>query len=52
MDKLVKLVTIVKKNGTLNNQNVWKTPDGTRWYWDGDSRTYKVFNGKSDVIVL
>nr|MBR6100728.1 hypothetical protein [bacterium] len=52
VSKTGKTITIVKKNGTLNNQNVWKTPDGTRWYWDGDSRTYKVFNGKSDVIVL
>lgn len=52
VSKTGKTITIVKKNGIVNNQNVWKTPDGTRWYWDGDARTYKVFNGKSDVIVL
>lgn len=52
VSKTGKTITIVKKNGTLNNQNVWKTPDGTRWYWDGDTRTYKVFDGRSDVIVL
>ena len=22
-------------------QNLWKTSDGTLWYWDGTSRTYK-----------
>lgn len=22
-------------------QNVWQTPDGTRWYWDGSVREYK-----------
>jgi hypothetical protein len=24
-----------------NVQNIWKTSDGTRWYWDGSTRTYK-----------
>ena len=24
-------------------QNVWKTPDGLLWYWDGSSRTYQNF---------
>ena len=24
-------------------QNIWKTPDGTEWYWDGSSRTYKKY---------
>ena len=23
------------------NQNIWKTQDGTRWYWDGSTRQYK-----------
>ena len=51
VSKTGKIITIYK-NGKPNNQNVWKTPDGTRWYWDGNSRTYKVYNGKSDVIIL
>ena len=29
----------VSVNG--NTQNVWKTSDGTTWYWDGSTRTYK-----------
>ena len=30
-----------------NDQNVWKTPDGTKWYWDGSSKQYKVFTATS-----
>lgn len=45
--------TITVFNGDKPNQQaVWKTPDGTKWYWDGKTRTYKVYNGKSDVIIL
>lgn len=28
-------------------QNVWKTPDGTRWYWDGSSRKYVAMRAVS-----
>lgn len=28
-------------------QNVWKTPDGTRWYWDGSSRRYVAMRAVS-----
>lgn len=38
------------KTGNVNTQNVWKTPDGTLWYWEGGSRTYKKYNGKSKVV--
>lgn len=38
------------KTGNVNTQNVWKTPDGTQWYWEGGSRTYKKYNGKSKVV--
>lgn len=38
------------KTGRVSSQNVWKTPDGTKWYWDGGSRTYKRYNGKSKVV--
>lgn len=38
------------KTGNVNTQNVWKTPDGTQWYWEGGSRTYKKYNGKSEVV--
>ena len=34
--------TIVVGN---NKQNILQTPDGTRWVWDGSSRTYKRING-------
>ena len=38
------------KTGNVNTQNVWKTPDGTQWYWEGGSKTYKKYNGKSKVV--
>lgn len=40
-----------KKKGEVQVQNVWKTPDGAQWYWDGVSRTYKKYNGQK-VITL
>ena len=51
VSKTGKIITIYK-NGKPNNQNVWKTPDGTKWYWDGNTRTYKVYTGNTDVIIL
>ena len=51
VSKTGKTITVFNGN-TPNQQNVWKTPDGTRWYWDGKSRTYKKYNGKTDVIIL
>lgn len=38
-------IPITKSNGVVNVQNVWQTPDGLRWYWDGSTRTYKRYNG-------
>lgn len=32
-----------KINVRGNNQNVWQAEDGTKWYWDGSVRQYKVF---------
>ena len=50
-----KTVNIIKtaSNGkvTINKQNVWKTPDGTKWYWDGNSRTYKKYNGQKGIAI-
>lgn len=41
--------TLSKTGDTMDvkgkTQNIWKTPDGTRWVWDGSSRTYKQING-------
>lgn len=50
VSKTGQTVMVTKSNGTLATQNVWKTPDGTKWYWDGSSRTYKKYNGKSKVV--
>ena len=37
--------TLSKTGDTIKvgnkTQNVWKTKDGTLWYWDGSTRTYK-----------
>ena len=50
-----KTVKIIKtaSNGkvTINNQNVWKTPDGSLWYWDGNSRTYKKYKGQKSIAI-
>lgn len=45
-----KIMVTNTKTGNVNTQNVWKTPDGTQWYWEGGSRTYKKYNGKSKVV--
>lgn len=45
--KTGKQMSITDKKGNVKVQNVWKTPDGTEWYWDGTTRTYKRYNGKS-----
>lgn len=33
------------KKGKIKVQNIWKTPDGSKWWWDGNSRTYKKYTG-------
>lgn len=43
--KMTITTTSGKNKGNVKVQNVWKTPDGTEWYWDGDSRTYKKYTG-------
>lgn len=45
-----KIMVTNTKTGNVNTQNVWKTPDGTQWYWEGGSKTYKKYNGKSKVV--
>lgn len=45
-----KIMVTNTKTGNINSQNVWKTPDGTQWYWEGVSKTYKKYNGKSKVV--
>lgn len=45
-----KIMVTNTKTGNINTQNVWKTSDGTQWYWEGGSRTYKKYNGKSKVV--
>lgn len=48
-------VTIIKTdkkgNVTVNKQNVWKTPDGKKWYWDGNTRTYKKYSGQKSIAI-
>lgn len=55
VSKSGKTVKIVKtsSNGNVNisNQNVWKTPDGSLWYWDGNSRTYKKYKGQKSIAI-
>ena len=36
-------IDTVTKSGTKKTsiQNVWKTPDGTKWYWEGRENKYK-----------
>lgn len=38
-------MTITDKKGNVKVQNVWKTPDGSKWYWDGSTKTYKKYTG-------
>jgi hypothetical protein len=45
-------ITTLRSNGVLNEQNIWQTPDGTKWYWDGVARQYKKWNGKHKVIEI
>lgn len=33
------------KTGKIKVQNIWKTPDGSKWWWDGNSKTYKKYTG-------
>lgn len=49
VSKTGKTIMVTKGNGTLATQNIWKTPDGTKWYWDGSSRTYKKYSGQKVV---
>jgi len=37
----------IKVNG--KTQNIWKTPDGTRWYWDGANRQYVRIGSSSGI---
>ena len=30
---------------TTTTQKIWKTSDGTKYYWDGNSNKYKKYNG-------
>ena len=44
--------TVSKSGDTISvngkTQNVWKTPDGSKWYWDGRSNQYvRISTGKS-----
>ena len=38
-------VVVTNKNGNKANQNIWKTPDGLLWYWDGQAGQYQRYNG-------
>lgn len=51
VSKTGKTITLIKNN-KANNQNVWRTSDGTLWYWDGSTKTYKLYDGSTDVIVI
>lgn len=43
--KLSKSGDTIDVNG--KTQNVWKTPDGKLWYWDGKNRTYEMLRTHS-----
>lgn len=36
--------TLSGKSKTVT-QNIWKTPDGTKWYWDGTKNAYAKIKG-------
>ena len=38
-------VVVTNKNGNKANQNIWQTPDGLLWYWDGQAGKYQRYNG-------
>lgn len=38
-------VVVTNKNGKKANQNIWQTPDGLLWYWDGQAGQYQRYNG-------
>lgn len=38
-------VVVTNKHGKKANQNIWKTPDGLLWYWDGQAGQYQRYNG-------
>ena len=43
-------VLVTKKNGNIVYQNVWRAADGTTWWWDGNTRTYKTYKGQKAVF--
>ena len=45
VSKTGKQMTITDKKGNVKVQNVWQTPDGSKWYWDGSSKSYKKYTG-------
>lgn len=44
-------VTLSGQSRTVT-QNVWKTPDGTLWYWEGRENQYKKLGGTSGLSAL
>ena len=42
---------IVNSSGvSVKNQNIWETPDGKKWIWNGTKMTYEPFTTKNIVI--
>ena len=41
---------LTKING--NHQNIFSTPDGTLWVWDGKTNCYTHYKGKLDMNIL
>ena len=45
VSKTGKQMSITDKKGNVKVQNIWRTPDGTQWWWDGTTKTYKKYTG-------
>lgn len=41
-----------KKDKVFNKQNVWKAEDGTKWVWDGTTRTYKPYGESAETGLM
>lgn len=40
------------KTGKSSAQNVWKTDDGTKWYWDGNKKKYIKLTGTKTKVTI
>ena len=40
VSKTGKKTKVKNAKGKIVDQNIWKTPDGAQWIWDGQTRQY------------